>query len=107
MTRKRAVIESKALRDSARGEECTVEIMGICLHDPETTVLAHLPSEFKHTKPSDLSSCYACDACHAVIDRRRDAPFFEQERDWYLRRAMVRTWTRFVEKGLIQVKGHE
>ncbi|MER2105083.1 MAG: nuclease domain-containing protein, partial [Pseudomonas atacamensis] len=36
-------VSSKKLRASANGQECTVRMPGICNHNPETTVLAHLP----------------------------------------------------------------
>ncbi len=36
-------VVSKKVRDSARGQDCTVRIPGTCNFDPATTVLAHLP----------------------------------------------------------------
>ena len=42
----RVKIERKkrqAIRDSARGESCTVRLIGVCNHDPETTVWSHYP----------------------------------------------------------------
>lgn len=41
---KSPAFRSKALRDSARGQCCTLQIPGICNSNPETTVLCHLPS---------------------------------------------------------------
>lgn len=98
-------IKSKTIRDSARGEECTLNIYGICNGDPETTVLAHLPDESNGmgTKPDDISACYACHACHDAIDKR--TRMASEEREWYCRRAMVRTWRRLVEKGLVTITG--
>lgn len=97
-----------AIRQAARGELCAVQIAGICRHDAEHTVLAHLPhgGGIMGGKVDDLSSCFACDACHACIDGVRPWPGEEGEhREWYLRRAMVRTWRRLVEKGVITIKG--
>lgn len=97
-----------AIRKAAEGELCTVQIAGMCRHASETTVLAHLPFEggVMGGKADDLSSCFACDVCHDVIDGRRDWPGDEGEhRDFYLRRAMVRTWRLLVEKGVISIKG--
>ena len=34
---------SQKLRDSARGQDCTLRLPGICNFDSATTVLAHLP----------------------------------------------------------------
>ncbi|HHK5888093.1 TPA: nuclease domain-containing protein [Serratia marcescens] len=42
--RKSPAFRSKALRDSARGQCCTLQIPGICNGNAETTVLCHLPS---------------------------------------------------------------
>ena len=99
------VIQSKKLRDSARGEQCTVNISGVCCYDESTVILAHLPSSIAGYKSTDLSSCYACHTCHTAIDQIGSVSEFEESRDWYLRRAMVRTWTRFYDMGLITVKG--
>jgi hypothetical protein len=30
-----------AIRKAAKGEECTLNIAGVCSYDPETVVLAH------------------------------------------------------------------
>lgn len=97
-----------AIRQAARGELCTVQIAGICRHTTETTVLAHLPHEggIMGGKVDDLSSCFACDMCHSVIDGVRPWPGDEgMHREFYLRRAMVRTWRRLMEKGVISIKG--
>ncbi|MDL4862961.1 DUF1364 family protein [Halomonas elongata] len=96
------------IREAARGEHCTLNIVGACRYDTETTVLAHLPlgAGIMGGKESDLSGCFACSACHDVIDGRAKWPPMEGEhRDFYLRRAMVRTWCRLVEKGVISIKG--
>lgn len=96
---------SKKIRNSARGESCTVNVAGVCNYDSATTVLAHLPDESKGMgkKADDLSACYACSACHDVLDRRRYDQDFEDYREWYMRRAMVRTWRRLVDLGIIKV----
>lgn len=58
------------LRKSARGEDCDVRLPGICNHDPETSVWAHLPGGGMGMKRPDLIGCVACSACHDEIDRR-------------------------------------
>lgn len=60
-------------RKSAKGQQCQVRLDGICNGDPETTVLAHIRRPFNAgvgTKPHDTEATFACDACHAEIDRR-------------------------------------
>lgn len=64
-------VVSQKLRDSARGQMCTLRTC-ICNHNPETTVLAHLPSPIagKGTKSDDWHACFACSSCHSAMDRR-------------------------------------
>lgn len=100
------MIRSRKITQSARGESCTVRILGRCNGNPETTVLAHLPSvgHGMGIKSSDLCACYCCEACHSVIDRRViDDAEFEPRRDWYLLRAVIETHERMVEKGVLKV----
>lgn len=65
-------VRSQALRDSAKGQRCTLRIPGICNHNDETTVLAHMP--FGHggwaTKASDDHAAFACSDCHDMLDGR-------------------------------------
>lgn len=108
MLMKRQRIESKAIRQAARGELCTVQLAGVCRHDTETTVLAHLPDESggMGRKSDDISAVFACHSCHDCIDGRRPWPHGDAgPREWYMRRAMVRTWRRLVELGVVNIKG--
>lgn len=99
-------IKSQQVRDSARGEDCTLNIAGVCSYDTNETILAHLPDESSGAslKADDISACYSCAACHDAIDRRNNA-MPEEEREWYQRRAMVRTWRRLIEAGIVIIKG--
>ena len=63
----------KTLRDFARGKPCMVRIAGVCNHDPETTVLAHIRRggvAGMGQKPPDVCGVWACSSCHDAIDRR-------------------------------------
>lgn len=97
------------MREAAKGQDCTVNAVGVCNYDPATTVFAHLSDESKGmgTKSDDLSGCDACHACHDWIDRRRNDGPPEEEREWYMRRAQVRTLRRRIEQGIITIKGHK
>ena len=59
---------------SAKGRQCTARIPGICCHDPETTVWAHIRGvrwgAGTGQKPPDIIGLFACKDCHDVIDRR-------------------------------------
>lgn len=100
---KSKAIRSNKLRDSARGEACTFEIPGVCNGNPETTVLCHLPDESHgmSRKSDDICAAYGCSDCHSAIDGRGVAAI--GDRPWLFRRAMVRTWRRMIEKGLIKI----
>tara|TARA_Y100001973_G_scaffold106441_1_gene184399 strand:+ start:2632 stop:3006 length:375 start_codon:yes stop_codon:yes gene_type:complete len=108
MLNKPTPIRSSHIRNAARGQACTLQIVGVCNGDWSTTVLAHLQDESHGIarKADDLSACFACDACHSVIDGRMKWPPMEREhKDWYLRRAQMRTWRELFELGVITIKG--
>lgn len=107
MIEKTQAIRSKHIRAAAKGQPCTVQIVGVCNGDPMTSVLAHLPDESHGMarKSDDISAVIACATCHDCIDRRARSAELEAMRDWYLRRALVRTWRVLVGKGVVQIKG--
>lgn len=96
------IIKSKALRDSARGEDCTLRL-DCCSFDPETTVLAHVPCGQKGIgmKGPDTIAVYACSACHDVLDGRANGEIDEGD----LLRALADTHERLIRKGILTVKG--
>jgi hypothetical protein len=107
-------IRSKKLRQSAKGEDCTFQIPGVCNGNPETTGLCHLPDESHGMgrKSDDHCSAYGCSDCHDVIDGRvkfkpgdpKTFAVISVDKEFYMRRAMVRTQRRMIEKGLIVIK---
>lgn len=108
MLQKTTPIRSRKIREAARGQACTLQIVGVCRSDTETTVLAHLPDESHGIarKADDLSGCFACESCHSVIDGRAPWPPSEREhRDWYLRRAQMRTWRALFDLEILSIKG--
>ena len=94
----------KKIMDAARGEECTLNIVGFCKYESETTVAAHLPDgsggSNKYTGP--LSIAFACGDCHSVIDGRVLTPVTREDREFYMRRGMMRTMTRLVDRGILK-----
>ncbi|MGH9644408.1 MAG: DUF1364 domain-containing protein [Terriglobales bacterium] len=61
------------LRDSARGQLCTVRVPMYCVSNPETTVLAHYRMaglSGAGLKPPDFAAAFACHICHDLIDGR-------------------------------------
>jgi Protein of unknown function (DUF1364) len=70
--------KSTPIRKSARGEECTIRLPGICDGGGETTVLCHsnklVDGKGMGIKASDLRAAYGCASCHAVLDGRAPRP---------------------------------
>lgn len=68
----------QSIRDSARGEECTVRIPGVCTFDREKTIWSHAPlgaaGKGRGLKSLDLCGAYACTACDAVLDGQAPRP---------------------------------
>jgi len=95
-------MKSKKLRDSARGQVCTMQVSGVCNCNTETTVLAHInvSGGCMGGKSPDYSACFCCSDCHAWLDQNRGD---ENDRLFYTRRAMVRTWAFWIEKGIIKI----
>lgn len=95
-------IVSSKLRASAKGQNCTIQIPGICNHDPETTVLAHAPSEVKGaaTKSHDFHACFACYACHKALDNH-DLEKWEEYFFWL--RGLQRTQSIWHSMGILVV----
>jgi len=87
---------------AARGEKCTLNIVGVCNHARETTVVCHLPDgaggSNKLTGP--LSIAFGCSSCHAVLDGRENVPL--EDKEFYMRRGMMRTMTRLVELEILR-----
>ena len=63
-----------AITEFARGRPCTMRLTGICNHNPETSVWAHINSvrwgSGKGQKCPDIIGLIVCSDCHDVLDRR-------------------------------------
>lgn len=80
---RKAAMKSKGprmtpIRKSARGQDCTLRIPGVCNWNPETTVLCHSNSladgKGMGLKAPDTEACFGCSACHDVLDARAPRP---------------------------------
>ena len=96
VTPKQSRCVSKAIRDSAKGEQCAAR-MSWCNRNPETTVFCHI-RKFGLAgfaiKPQDFHGFYGCSECH-----RREAEMGFED----LLRAMMETQTKLYEKNLLTV----
>ena len=93
------------LRKLARGQECMLGLPGICNHNPETTVLAHIRNQWysRGSKPPDICGVWACSSCHDVIDGRIKSHNFNQlELDGYKFDAICRQLHFYVKEGILK-----
>lgn len=100
-------MKANALRKSAEGKSCTLNIPGVCSYNSDTVVLCHYPFEGGKMggKSPDICAGYACASCHDVIDRRVSHCISEDDREFYMRRSNVRTLLLMHDEGLIKIKG--
>jgi hypothetical protein len=93
------------LRDSARGEDCTLQIHPYCNGNPETTILCHIPSGAGWGQKSpDWWAAYGCSDCHDIIDYRTikdDISIVTISECSH--RGIFRTLDRMIEKGHIKI----
>jgi uncharacterized CHY-type Zn-finger protein len=88
---------------SARGKTCTVRLYGICNHNPDTTVFAHLNGGGLAMKRLNIHGAYACSDCHDALDRRTNP---ELERDFLnlaFLEAVIRTQEIMVKDGVLKL----
>lgn len=93
-------IKSKKLRDSARGQDCTLRLVGICNFNPETTVLCHIGTNAGiGTKSGDNMAVFGCSSCHNEIDTKAKG-FYGAD----IIRALGETQQIWIDSGLMVVK---
>ena len=99
--------KTNKLRLSARGQSCSFQIPNCCTHLIDTTVLCHLPDDGGGKmggKSPDWIAAFGCHKCHDVIDRRNNTrAISEEDREFYMRRGMIRTWRIWIEMGLLKI----
>ncbi|WUR15691.1 nuclease domain-containing protein [[Empedobacter] haloabium] len=95
------------IRRAARGQDCTLQLLGVCNGDPATVVLCHSNSladgKGFGLKAPDTAACFGCSDCHDVLDGRRPRPegmTYDQVQD-YFRHAVQRTHEVLRAKGLL------
>ena len=96
---------SKPVRDSARGEDCSLRL-DCCNHNSETVCLCHIRAfgwAGMAQKPPDFLAVYACSACHDALDRRSNAAWGWED----VLRALGETLMRLSAKGLLTLKGQK
>jgi hypothetical protein len=93
------------LRKEAKGRGCMVRIFGICNHNSETVVLAHIRIagvSGMGMKSPDLIGAWACSACHDELDgRTRRSGLTRDELRLAHYDGMARTIMQLHKEGLI------
>ena len=84
------------LRKSAKGQDCTLEIMGVCNYDPQTTELCDVDYSGGRCLPSDVSAIHACSSCRELLYGYKSPTLeYANKTHWYVARALIRTHERF------------
>jgi len=95
-------LRSKKIRNSANGEDCTMN-SPVCNYDSSTVVFCHLNEQFAGKglglKSVDIGF-YGCYNCHTKYDSGK-----LEDEYFYLLRAVIRTWLRLIELGIVKVVG--
>lgn len=104
-----SMIRSDAVTQSARDQDCTLQIAGFQCAPNDTVVLAHIPIPGNHgmgLKADDVMSCYACSTCHALLDGLIPG-LPKDSADWYFYalRGLARTLRAMYDAGILTIKG--
>lgn len=100
-------LEVSKICDSARGEECTIQIDG-CPGDPAMTIWSHQRSHLGGKglgiKACDLAGAYACTYCDAIYDGQRRLPpgWTREDVDAAWTRGHFRSLKRLTDKGIVK-----
>jgi hypothetical protein len=104
-------LKTTPIRQSARGETCTLRLPGVCRGGTQTVVWAHsnrsADGKGGGLKARDDAGAYACYWCHMVYDRQHHRPasmtlaFVETQ----FTRAMRESRRRLQAKGLLPPGG--
>ena len=94
------------IRESARGQQCQIRLVGICNHNPETVVLAHYRMAGTcgmGMKPNDIQAAYACSQCHDAVDGRLKTEYTHEELQTAFAEGVMRTQQILIKQGLLKV----
>lgn len=100
-------VRSKKYLDGARGQPCSLRIVGCCTGGGDDTVFAHIRD--RHTgrsiKASDLSGADSCAACHRRFDGQDGKPLSEVDWLFYALRGIQETTENRFERGILVIPG--
>lgn len=100
-----SLARSKKVRNSARGEDCTLRFYQVCNNNPDTVIYAHIGSGGGvGIKCGDNMGVYACSACHDLIDGRIKSPDGNYDFSADVLRALEETQQKLIDKELLVIK---
>lgn len=100
-------VKSNKIRNSAKGQECQVRLIGHCNGDSSTVIFAHYRMAGLSgvgQKPDDIFGAYCCSSCHDAVDGRVKTPLYshdEIKKDFL--EGVLRTQKILLDEGLINV----
>ena len=91
-------IVSKKIRDSAKGEYCSLRVSPNCTDEYGKVVFCHLNTDYRGVglKSPDLFGVYGCSECHPLLD----ASLVDYEDQL---RAFIETLMKLAIKDLVKV----
>lgn len=75
-------LQVSKLTKEAKGRECQARLFGVCNHNPETTVLAHIRKAGITgigKKANDILGAWLCYNCHMAIDGQMKTSYTKEE----------------------------
>lgn len=103
---KTPALRNNKLRNAAKGQQCAVQIIGVCNFNPGTVVLAHLPSTTHGVayKSDDFWAVDCCSNCHDVLDGRVPFEWLVGEKEQYILAALRITLMRRIRDGILIIQ---
>ncbi|CEO39132.1 DUF1364 domain-containing protein [Photobacterium kishitanii] len=103
---KGVALRSNKLRNAAKNQQCAVQILGVCNFNPETVVLAHLPSTTHGMsyKSDDIWAVDCCSSCHDVLDGRVPFEWLAGEKEQYILAALHTTLMRRIRDNILIIQ---
>lgn len=97
-------LDEPKLRKAIKGIQCTLNTP-VCNYDSSTVVGCHINTEGGKMggKSDDTSMVAGCSNCHSAIDGRDGVQLTNEERLFYTRRALTRTYRLLFDAGVIKV----
>ena len=103
MIEKRIPYRNKKILKAAKGESCTMNSPW-CTYINDETCFRHLNESYAgkggNQKADDYAGFFGCQGCENWYALNTDIT--REEKSWYLLRAVIRTWRRLLDKGVIK-----